>query len=96
MNRITIKDLNQACRVLNKTLNRPMEYCQPGQPFKANIGNFHIDQAYGGFQLAEVSSDGGGIRSYGGHVPAREVYERIHAMVDGARIVQDATGKPKE
>ena len=65
-----------------------MKYAQPhvkGVPFCSNVGNFHIDQAYGGYMLARVCNTSGGISRplSHGHIPARDLYERIHAYLRG-------------
>lgn len=88
MERITIKHLRALCDRLNKVTGSPMTYAQPyeqGKPFCSNIGNYHIDQAYGGYMLARVMSTGGGISCplSHGHIPARDLYERTHAYLAG-------------
>ncbi len=86
--RITIKDLKAACDRLNRLTGSPMEYAQPyvkGVPFCSNIGNYHIGQAYGGYSLERVVTTGGGVNCPlgGGHMPARELFHRIHAYISG-------------
>ena len=88
MERITIKHLRALAARLNTVTGSPAEYAKPyvqGVPFCANIGNYHIDQAYGGFMLARVSNTGGAISCplTHGHIPARELYERMHAFLAG-------------
>ena len=59
---------------------------------KAQIGNYHIDGAYGGVSLHQMVNDGGGIRDVFscGHVPKRELFDRICAFMEGIRTAQDA------
>ena len=88
MARITIKDLEAVAARINLTTGSPMSYAEPhrvGQAFHSNIGNYHIDRAYGGFMLARVCTTGGGISNvFGcGHIPARALYERMHAYLAG-------------
>ena len=88
MERITIKHLRALAARINTVTGSPMEYAQPhrpGVPFCSNIGNYHIDQAYGGYMLARVSNTSGGISCplSHGHIPARELYERMHAFLRG-------------
>ena len=88
MERITIKHLHALCDRLNRVTNSPMEYAQPyikGEQFCANIGNYHISQAYGGYCLHRVCNTCGGVSTplSSGHIPARDLYERIHAYLRG-------------
>ena len=88
MERITIKHLRALAARLNTVTGSPMEYAQPrkeGVSFCSNIGHYHIDQAYGGYMLARVSNTSGGISCplSHGHIPARDLYERIHAYLAG-------------
>lgn len=80
--RITIKDLRALCDRLNKLTDSPMQYWGDG---KANVGNYHISQAYGGYALHRVHNQGGGITtplsSY--HRPARELWEQMQAYLHG-------------
>lgn len=87
--RITIRDLENACAALNRATNSPLEFWQNKADTnnrEINIGHWHIDRAYGGYQLARTCNAGGGVRSYGGHVSARECYTRISAMLDAFHI----------
>ncbi|MCK5132079.1 MAG: hypothetical protein KAR40_08015 [Candidatus Sabulitectum sp.] len=51
----------------------------------ANIGNFHISGAYGGVSLQEMSGEGGSVNDVFrcGHIPKRELFDKIHAFLDG-------------
>lgn len=88
MERITIKTLRILCDRLNRVTGSPMEYSKPhqaGVPFFSNIGNYHISQAYGGYCLHRVHNTVGGVSSplSSGHIPARDLYERMHAFLRG-------------
>lgn len=88
MSRITIKDLRAVCANLNRITGSPMDYAKPhtpGVPFCSNVGNYHISQAYGGYCLHRVSNEGGGVSSplSTGHIPARELYNLMHAYIQG-------------
>lgn len=52
---------------------------------KANIGNYHLSHAYGGVNLCQMVSEGGGVRTIFscGHIPKRELFNRICAYYDG-------------
>jgi hypothetical protein len=87
MNRITKKDCEIAANRLNVELGMPHTYCgeRIEGRFNANIGHYTISCAYGGYALHQVTSSGGGIRDVfsSGHMPARELYGKIHAMLAG-------------
>lgn len=92
--RITQKDLDQLRRVLNRTINGDANL-SPGRvsqdegderaTYHANIGAYYIDGAYGGVALYRMVTDGGGVTDVfnAGHMPRRELYNRIRAFLDG-------------
>lgn len=87
MNRITIKTLKQNADMLNRmtgNLAEPYSKNADGR-YVANIGNYHISQAYGGFALHQMVSAGGGVIDIfnRGHMPARELHGLIWAYVRG-------------
>ncbi len=87
MNRINRKNLEAIAARINRTLNRPLEpYTrQADGRLRANIGNFHISGAYGGYCLHEMVNEDGGVRTpvaYG-HIPARELADQMHAFLRG-------------
>ena len=86
-NRITIKDLERIVLRLNNITDSPIEpYTkQPGGKLKANIGNYHLDGAYGGWKLVQMSTDGGGIIDVlsCGFVSKRELYQLIYSYILG-------------
>ena len=81
--RITRQVLDGAAVLLNQVAGTPTT------PYRKNadgshvaqVGCFHISGAYGGFALHQMVSEGGAIRDvlYSGHVPARELFNRIMA-----------------
>ncbi len=83
MKRITEKDLAAVCARLNRITNSPETYM--GADRKCNIGHYHISYAYGGACLHRICSTGGGVTTplMGGHVPKRELWERMHAYIQG-------------
>lgn len=98
MQRITKSDLQALVNRLNRETGNPDEpYTRtpatadnPHGTLVANIGNYHISQAYGGYALHQMATDGGGVREplYTGHVPARELYGKIHAFLMGYALAQ--------
>lgn len=87
MERITQKHLEALVARINTALNRPQTpYTKNADgTFTANLGNFHLDYAYGGVQLEEMLNDGGGVRTVlnCGHVSKRALYELMHAFLRG-------------
>ena len=83
--RITEKILRGSVESLNLVSGQPVEPYTIGEDgnYHANIGNYHLDQAYGGSQLAQMVNDGGGITtiSCGGYVTKRELYNQIQALI---------------
>ena len=92
MERITIKHLRTLAARLNTITGSPMEYASPGVPFRSNIGNYHINQAYGGYCLHRVANTGGGVTCplSGGHIPARDLYDRMLAYIRGMEDARSA------
>ena len=85
--RITIKNLERLCEHLNRiTENEIMPWIQ-GEDGRnrANVGTFYIDGAYGGWSLSQLANESGGARDVlsTGHVPARELFNLIHAYLRG-------------
>lgn len=86
MNRITRKNLDACAAMLNRMTGSPLEpYEGSHGAWKAQPGNFHISGAYGGYALHRMVNEGGGVSDIfsRGHMPARELYELIHAFRRG-------------
>ena len=86
MRSILTKDLQAVVDRINYiTGNAPLPYkpIKDGK-FKANIGCYHLDWAYGGVALHQIMSKGGGVNDiFGGHYTKRELYNRMHAWLTG-------------
>lgn len=87
--RITSNQLESLCRVIESRLTYP-----PGGPIwsrgddgsmEARIGAYYIDGAYGGVCLHRIVTAGGGVSDvlHCGHVPKRELYNRMRAYIQG-------------
>lgn len=84
--RITRKDLDGVVARINRLLDMPATpYTHTDGKCVANIGNYHISGAYGGWAVHRMATDGGGITDVFriGHVPARELYTACHAFIAG-------------
>ena len=92
-NRITKRHLVGMIEALNKTTNSPLEPYTKGSDgtYHANIGNYHLSQAYGGYALYRMVNPGGGVNDIFscGHTTARDLYNRIHAYLAALRDHRD-------
>lgn len=86
-NRITQHDLECSADRINKVTNSPIEYCTKigKPPYHSNIGNYHLDYAYGGVKLVRTCNEHGGITtvSNGGYGTKRELYNWMQAYLAG-------------
>lgn len=85
-NPITMKMLEMRIAMLNKALGTPTTpWTKTPKGLKANIGNYHWSGAYGGYSLHQMCNDGGGVRDIFscGHIPKRDLFNRICAMLAG-------------
>jgi hypothetical protein len=86
MNRISKKILQSRVETINSILGMQLTpYTRTGEKLTANIGNFHLSQAYGGYCVHRMCNESGGVCTpiWYGHIPAREAYERICAFIAG-------------
>ena len=93
MARITRKQLDNMARTINDMHGTPQEpHWTPGTgPLRANIGCWHIHKGPGGrFSLDQMVNDDGATRSplNAGHIPARDLYERMRAYIEGFQDAQ--------
>lgn len=85
-------------RTTNAELNALVSYLntltgQPSTPYSkdadgkyvANVGNYHIDGAYGGVNLHQIVNTGGGIKTVFtmGYMPKSELAGRIRSFIAG-------------
>ena len=93
MDRITEKMLQQMVKVLNNQAGTPQEPYTKGSDGKytPNANCYHLDHAYGGVGLCQMCETGTGVRSIiGGHMPKRELYDRLRAFIDGIAVGKEA------
>ena len=83
--RVTQRDLEILTARLNAATNSPKEYSTKDEngKFSSNIGHYTLSGAYGGWELQRVVNNGGAVEviSSGGHVPKRELYGQLCALV---------------
>jgi hypothetical protein len=59
-----MKQLNNAVEFLNlETGNPTVTWASRDGKMRGQVGNFYVDQSYGGFQLVQVTNEGGGVRN---------------------------------
>lgn len=90
--RITEKDLEAVVTRINRATGSPeTSYLRDNDgKLTAQIGNYHIDHAYGGVSLHRMSNEHGGISDVFscGHIPKKELYHRMHAFLAGYEAAQ--------
>jgi hypothetical protein len=89
--RITIKHLDGKADTINRMTKSPVEsYRTVDGKLTANVGNYHISRAYGGYCLHRMATEGGGAHDVFniGHVSARELAGLMSAYTAG---LYDAT-----
>ena len=87
MDRITNTQLNAIVDRINRATNSPMTPYTKNADGKhtANIGNYHLDWAYGGVCLQRMDNDAGGVNTpLGiGHVTKRALRDAMYAYIAG-------------
>jgi hypothetical protein len=89
MTQITDKDLQAAVDRINRMMKTPAEpYAKVDDKYVAQIGCYHLSHAYGEVALHCMYNDGGGVSDvFGGHMPKRELYGKLHAYIAGINRV---------
>lgn len=84
---ISIKHLEAQVNLINELTGSPDEPYTRGDDKKlcANIGNYHISRAYGGFALHRMIGATGGVQTpLGmGHIPKRQLCGELRAFIAG-------------
>ena len=85
--RTTVKTLEAICKRINEAKGAPLTpYTkQADGKFIANVGNYHLSGAYGGYCLHLMENQGGGISTplVSGHVPKRELELAMRSFLSG-------------
>ena len=94
MQRITVSHLEAIIARINRATGSPAEPYVLGADGRhyAQPGSYHLSRAYGGFCLHRMSNTGGGVRDVlsCGHIPARDLANRMHAFIAGLDSAQSA------
>lgn len=85
-----LKDLEQIIEQLNhltKQPSTPWTRDDKAKRMTANIGNYHLSRAYGGHQLHQMHTEGGGVTVpiYTGYTTKRELYNAISYFIAGIK-----------
>ena len=83
-------------RLNDMTGSNSEPYTKSEKGFKANIGNFHIEQAYGGYKLVRMVSEGGATRDpiLTGYTTRRILYHNIYAFIAGIELAESSSSRP--
>ena len=88
--RITMGMLEREVAKLNSLTNSPStpySKRENGKGYEANVGNYHIAGAYGGWKVERMVNPGGGITHPTGldtgFVSKRKCYENLRAFISG-------------
>lgn len=85
--RISIKDCEGLVKLINQMNGQPIApYTKlDAGGYKVNIGNYHIDSAYGGHALHQMMNDGGGVHDISacGYMTKAEFYQWLRAFIRG-------------
>jgi len=85
--RTTLAQLEALTAELNKLLNRPLKpYIKENGKLTAQIGNFHLYQAYGSYGLHEMANEGGGVRETIALGTKKELYTALHKLIQGVEL----------
>ena len=84
MDRITDTQLAAVVERLNRATNSPVaSWTKTPTGNKANLGNYHLDYAYGYVSLNRMMNDGGGVERILPGGTKRELYHQLHAFLAG-------------
>lgn len=91
MERITEGQLVQMVKRIN-TITGSSQYTYEGG--KSNVGNFHLDGAYGGWKLSRITNEAGGCTDVfqNGFMTKRELANMLDAYIRGLNFHQQIEG----
>lgn len=98
--RITRKNLENLCGVVNRRLNRPeTAWTKTTDKLTANVGHIHVTgwapgDGWTRYQVCEVVSDGGGITTISHVGTSHEIFYYLRGVLDA--LDQRYSEKPKQ
>lgn len=91
MQRATLKSLQACVDRLNRVTGSPLEpYTLTDGKHVANIGNFHLDIAYGQPAVYRMANESGGCSCIVSRGTKSEVQEGIWNVIKGYELAQEA------
>ena len=84
--RITERDLRSVVDRINRMTGSPMlPYLRQDSRYIAQVVHYHLDGAYGGWQLCRMASESGGVNNVlnCGFVSKKELYDLMQAFIKG-------------
>ena len=99
MDRVTVRDLEAVCARINRTVNGTDQrelWTRSDEGLVQTPDWYHLSGAYSGYALHRACSVNGEGESHGvsdvlgGHMPKRELYERMQAFLRGIEAAKDA------
>ena len=85
--RITVAYLQAVIGRINRAMCSPTDPYIKGEDgcYRGQVGCYHLSREYGGFSLHRMETDDGCVLNVFrcGHVPARDLANRMHAFLDG-------------
>jgi hypothetical protein len=89
--RINKKGLECNIKTINCLLNTSDQpYTKHPEGVRANVGNYHLSMAYGGYALHHMVNESGGAADVfnKGHMTARELSNLLHGFIAGIYLIQ--------
>jgi len=85
--RTTLAQLEALTAELNKQLDRPLKpYIKEKGKLTAQIGNFHLYQAYGAYGLHEMANKSGAVHETISLGTKKELYTALHKLIQGVEL----------
>lgn len=83
--------LEERIKELNELTSSPLTPYTRNEETKrttANIGNYHLSQAYGGYCVHRMHNEGGAVTTpiTHGHVTKRELFEKLCSFIEGIEL----------
>lgn len=88
--RTTLAQIQLLIDELNKQLERPLKpYTKENGKLTAQIGNFHLYEAYGAFGLHEMVNERGAVKETISLGTKKELYTALHKLIQGVELATD-------
>jgi hypothetical protein len=93
MNRVTKKELQALCDWINELMGTPQKpYEKVNGKYEPQAKCYHLSGAYGGYALHRMADSGSGVHDiFHGHMPKRELADKMRAFIRGAIEAKEAS-----